>query len=82
VSPTPQSEISVTSKDSLIREISVAAYTVPTDFPESDVRIRYRNATASAELRLPGAREGPGKCEWHSWTLPDGASGECCAWPL
>jgi hypothetical protein len=33
---TPESKIAVTTKDSVVRETSVAAYTVPTDFPESD----------------------------------------------
>jgi hypothetical protein len=42
---TPESKIAVTSKDSVIRETSVAAYTVPTDFPESDGTIEWDKTT-------------------------------------
>jgi hypothetical protein len=42
---TPESKIAVTSKDSVIRETSVAAYTVPTDFPESDGTLEWDKTT-------------------------------------
>ena len=35
----------VTSRDSIIRETSVAAYTVPTDFPESDGTLAWDKTT-------------------------------------
>jgi len=50
----------VTSKDSLIRETSVAAYTVPTDFPESDGTLEWVKTTLVVVNASAGDKVGIG----------------------
>ena len=42
----------MTSKDSVIRQLTVAAYTVLTDFPESDGRFAWKTTMVSAPRKL------------------------------
>jgi L-alanine-DL-glutamate epimerase-like enolase superfamily enzyme len=50
----------VTSKDSVIRETSVAAYTVPTDFPESDGTLAWDKTTLVLVNATAGDKVGIG----------------------